>query len=41
MPKENIHPKWFDEAKVYYDGQLSYMSIFGQEIILFIQGLNE
>ena len=22
MPKENIHPKWFDEAKVYYDGQL-------------------
>jgi len=22
MPKKNIHPKWFDEAKVYYDGQL-------------------
>nr|YP_009505161.1 50S ribosomal protein L31 [Endarachne binghamiae]YP_009736216.1 50S ribosomal protein L31 [Scytosiphon promiscuus]QTW91550.1 ribosomal protein L31 [Scytosiphon lomentaria]AXC47116.1 50S ribosomal protein L31 [Endarachne binghamiae]QDM58303.1 50S ribosomal protein L31 [Scytosiphon promiscuus]QDM58446.1 50S ribosomal protein L31 [Scytosiphon promiscuus]WAM64541.1 50S ribosomal protein L31 [Scytosiphon lomentaria] len=22
MPKENIHPKWFNETKVYYDGQL-------------------
>ncbi|CAM9091508.1 unnamed protein product [Ectocarpus sp. 8 AP-2014] len=22
MPKENIHPNWFDETKVYYDGQL-------------------
>jgi len=22
MPKENIHPQWFDETKVYYDGQL-------------------
>lgn len=22
MPKTNIHPKWFPESKVYYDGQL-------------------
>nr|YP_009182455.1 50S ribosomal protein L31 [Costaria costata]ALF62999.1 50S ribosomal protein L31 [Costaria costata]QWK43874.1 ribosomal protein L31 [Costaria costata]WAM62429.1 50S ribosomal protein L31 [Costaria costata] len=22
MPKKNIHPKWFDDTKVYYDGQL-------------------
>lgn len=22
MPKKNIHPNWFDETKVYYDGQL-------------------
>lgn len=22
MPKEKIHPKWFDETKVFYDGQL-------------------
>ena len=22
MPKSTIHPKWFNESKVYYDGQL-------------------
>lgn len=22
MPKTNIHPKWFTDSKVYYDGQL-------------------
>ena len=22
MPKQNIHPKWFDNTKVYCDGQL-------------------
>nr|YP_011007254.1 50S ribosomal protein L31 [Scytothamnus australis]WAM64683.1 50S ribosomal protein L31 [Scytothamnus australis] len=22
MPKKNIHPNWFNETKVYYDGQL-------------------
>jgi large subunit ribosomal protein L31 len=22
MPKKNIHPKWYDETKVYCDGQL-------------------
>nr|YP_011005008.1 50S ribosomal protein L31 [Analipus japonicus]WAM61871.1 50S ribosomal protein L31 [Analipus japonicus] len=22
MPKKNIHPEWFNETKVYYDGQL-------------------
>jgi large subunit ribosomal protein L31 len=22
MPKKDIHPKWYDEAKVYCDGQL-------------------
>jgi large subunit ribosomal protein L31 len=22
MPKKEIHPKWFDEAEIYCDGQL-------------------
>lgn len=22
MPKQNLHPKWYSEAKVYCDGQL-------------------
>ena len=22
MPKKDIHPKWYDEAKVFCDGQL-------------------
>ncbi|CAM9093897.1 unnamed protein product [Choristocarpus tenellus] len=22
MPKKNIHPKWYSDTKVYYDGQL-------------------
>ena len=22
MPKKDIHPKWYDDAKVYCDGQL-------------------
>lgn len=22
MPKKNIHPKWYDDTKVYCDGQL-------------------
>jgi large subunit ribosomal protein L31 len=22
MPKKDIHPKWFDEAEIYCDGQL-------------------
>ena len=22
MPKKDIHPKWYDESKVYCDGQL-------------------
>lgn len=22
MPKKNVHPKWYDNAKVYCDGQL-------------------